>query len=457
MNFSKFLNFKNILFGAGIFAIIIAVLGFAGKLPFFSSSYEQKLTGTVNVWGTLPKTAMSLFVNDFNKDAKTYTMNYTEVSANDFNNKLIVALADGYAPDLVIAPAEIAFANLNRIYYTNPTTIPESTFRNIYADIASNLIDMPYGYIALPISVDPLVLYYNRDLLSSNGYSSPPTTWGDFYNYEEKMTRQNNNGDITLSTIAFGTYDNIPNITDIIMSMIIQQGELPIARNYMTDPSTGKYLAKYTINVDNLNPETGISPLNSALAFTKDFSDTQKSTFNWGPRSGNALNEFISGNLAFYIGFASEAGYIKSANQKLYFDYTLLPQVSGSKVSATYGKLYTVFMLATSPGASPNSLPYQVMQYFASPGKFNSYLVGLTGGVSVLKSNIAANISSGDQGAEIFGNSALISKGFYDLHRKDLESLMREAIRQVYNGEKSTVEASKVFSDNLQTIYDGGN
>lgn len=456
MNFSRFINFKSILFGAAIFSVIIAVLGFSGKLPFFNSSSKQKLTGTVNIWGTLPYSAMAPWVDDFNKEAKTYTLNYTEVSSAQFNNKLIVALADGYAPDLVIAPAEIAFANLNRIYHTSPTTIPESTFRNTYADVASNLIDMPYGYIALPISVDPLILYYNRDLLSSNGFANPPTTWGDFYSYEEKITRQNANGDLTLSTIAFGTYDNIPNITDIIMSMIIQQGQIPVNKAYGQDPS-GNYAVKYMVNVDVPNPETGISPLNSALAFTKDFADTQKTTFNWSPRSGNALNEFISGNLAFYIGFASEASYIKSANQKLYFDYTLLPQVAGSKVSATYGKLYTVFMLSTSPGASPVSLPYQVMQYLGAPGKYNSYLVGLTGGVSVLKSEIAANISSGDQSAEIFGNSALISKSFYDLHRGDLEVLMREAIRQVYNGEKSTVEASKIFADNLQTIYSGGN
>ncbi len=456
MNFSHFLNFKNILLGTAFFGIIIAMLGFSGKLPFFSSSYKQKLTGNVNVWGTLPYSSMAPFVNDFNKEAKTYTMSYMEVAEQDFNKKLIVALADGYAPDLVIAPSEVAFANINRIYYTSPTTIPESTFRNTYVDISSILINMPYGYMALPISVDPLVLYYNRDILSSNGFTNPPTTWGDFYSYEEKITRQNSNGDITLSTIAFGTYDNIPNITNTILSMIIQQGQIPVSKSYGQDPS-GNYITKYKVNVNEMDLESGISPLNSALAFTKDFSDTQKTTFNWGPRSNNALNQFISGNLAFYIGFASEAAYIKSANQKLYFDYSLLPQVSGSKVSATYGKLYTIFMLSTSPGASTISLPYQVMQYFAAPGKYNSYLVGLTGGISVLKSQIAANISSGDQGAEIFGNSALISKNFYDLHRADLEALMREAIRQVYNGEKSTVEASKIFSDNLQTVYDTEN
>jgi len=455
MHFSRFLNFKGILLGSAIFAVIIAVLGFSGKLPFFSSSSQQKLTGTVRVWGTIPKSAMASFVDEFNKDAKSYTMQYTEYAATDINSKLILALADGYAPDLIIAPSDIAFANANRIFYTSPSTIPESVFRNTYADIAASLIDQN-GYIALPISVDPLVLYYNRDILSSNGFSEPPRTWGDFYTYEEKITKQYSDGSFALSTIAFGTYDNIPNITDTIMAMVIQQTGVPITKTYAYD-SLGNYGTKYIVNIDTPNPDTGISPLNSALAFTKDFADSQKTTYDWSPNSPNALSAFISGNLAFYIGFASEASYIKSANQKLYFDYTYLPQISGSLTSATYGKLYTVFMLSTSPGASVSSLPYQVMQYFANPGKYNDYLVGLTGGTSVLKSVIANNISSGDQGAEVFGNSALISKSFYDLHRSDLEALMREAIREVYNGEKSTVEASKIFSDNLQTIYDGGN
>ena len=115
-------------------------------------------------------------------------------------------------------------------------------------------------------------------------------------------------------------------------------------------------------------------------------------------------------------------------------------------------------MLRTSPGASPTSLAYQVMISLASgTGSINQSLVALTGGISALKANIANDIASGSQGAEIFGNSALMSKGFYDLHRRDLETLMREAIRKVYNGEASTVEASTAFSQNLQNVYNGEN
>ena len=274
-------------------------------------------------------------------------------------------------------------------------------------------------------------------------------------NILNKITKKDSGGNITLSTIAFGTYDNIPHITDIILSMIFQQGQNPVEQ-YASKDGNGNSISAYKILLDQSAIEGGISPLNASLAFTKDFSDTQKATYNWNATSPDALTQFISANLAFYIGYASEAAYIKSANQKLYFNYTYLPQADGSKTAATFGKLNTIFMLRTSPNASPTSLAYQVMVALAT-GPFSQNLVSTTGAISALKANIQSAISSGEQGAEIFGNSALISKTFYDLHRTNLESLMREAIRQVYNGEKSTVEASKQFSDNLQEVYNGQN
>ncbi len=108
-------------------------------------------------------------------------------------------------------------------------------------------------------------------------------------------------------------------------------------------------------------------------------------------------------------------------------------------------------MLKTS--SSPD-LAYPVMVALAT-GPFSKNLVQVTGGMPALKTDIAESLASGDQGAEIFGNSVLISKSFYDLHRNDLENLMREAVRQVYNGEKSTVEASQKFAEDLQAVYDG--
>lgn len=116
---------------------------------------------------------MNAFVDNFDKTAKTYNMIYTEVKESEINQKLILALADGYAPDLLITPSEVVFANQNRLLPINKTSITESDFRNLFIDAASILIDTN-GYLGLPLSIDPLVLYYNRDILSSNGYITAP-------------------------------------------------------------------------------------------------------------------------------------------------------------------------------------------------------------------------------------------------------------------------------------------
>lgn len=448
MNLARFLNFKSIILGVAIFGVIFAVLAFSGKIPIFNSTAKQKLTGTLQVWGTLPKASMNGFVDTFDKTAKTYTMVYTEVPETEINQKLVLALADGYAPDLLITPSEVVFANQKRLLPISLATISETDFRNTFVDGASILITAD-GYLGLPLSLDSLVLYYNRDILASVGYIKPPTLWSDFYDYDQKITKRDSAGALQMSTIAFGTYNNNPHITDIILAMVMQQGQSPVAQTFARD-SIGNYSVKYNVQLDTPVVKGNLSPLNSALSFTKDFADILKPTYNWDVTSRNALTEFISGNLAFYIGFASEANYIKSANQNLYFDYALLPQVENSQVKTTYGKLYTLSMLKTSPN---QALAYPVM-YALATGPLSQSLIALTGGVSALKTNIASGIASGDHAAQIFGSSALISKTFYDLHRQTLESLMAEAVNQVYTGEKSTVEASQALVEQLQTTYD---
>jgi len=109
--------------------------------------------------------------------------------------------------------------------------------------------------------------------------------------------------------------------------------------------------------------------------------------------------------------------------------------------------MYTLSLLKSAPNSAA---AYSTMLSLAT-GKYGSTLSGSTGGVSALKSVLAA--PSGEQSSIIFGKSALTAKGFQDLHRDQLESLVKQSIESVYTGSKSTVEAAKDFSGNLQEVY----
>ena len=447
----KLLTFKGILIAIAIFGIIFALLGLSGKLPFLNNGSKQKLTGNLRVWGIIPKNDFGDFEGLFNKTAKTYSMSYKEVDYNDFNLELIKAIADGNAPDIIIGPSELSFANEKRIYPISTQVITESNFRNYFINTASILYSpLLGGYLGLPISIDPLILYYNRDILSSHGILYPPKTWADVIEYTKKISGADQDGNTKLSTIAFGTYDNIPHISDILLSLVFQQGQIPVSFDYKKN-ADGLYKAKYNVLLnENLDPaDDNSSALSFAFAYTKDFSDTQKEVYNWNSNSSDALSSFVGGELAFYIGYASELSYIKSANQKLYFDYTVLPQIS-EKNLASFGRLNTISILNTSPNIN---LAEQVVVALTT-GVFSQDLTGVVGGVSALTNNINTLLSSGIQSDEILGRSALISKNFPDLHRNDLEKSMREAIRLIYSGAKSTTEASSIFTKSLQDVYD---
>jgi hypothetical protein len=100
---------------------------------------------------------------------------YKEFSEENISGALITALADGNAPDLIITPYSLALQNSSRINTISNTTISESDYRNTFADESQILIS-PNGYLGFPISIDPLVMYYNRDILSTSGIAAAPST-----------------------------------------------------------------------------------------------------------------------------------------------------------------------------------------------------------------------------------------------------------------------------------------
>ena len=98
--------FKNIIFGVGILAALVAMLIFSGRLPIGKSN-KVTATGEVVAWGTLPQASMENLFQSINNTTKTYRISYYEVSEATFSSKLLEALASGRGPDLIIPPYQI--------------------------------------------------------------------------------------------------------------------------------------------------------------------------------------------------------------------------------------------------------------------------------------------------------------------------------------------------------------
>jgi len=77
---------------------------------------------------------------------------------------------------------------------------------------------------AVPLSVDTLALYYNVDLLSSAGISTPPRTWDEFNDAVRKITVRDDRGGIKRAGAAIGTDKNINRASDIFALLMMQSG-----------------------------------------------------------------------------------------------------------------------------------------------------------------------------------------------------------------------------------------
>jgi hypothetical protein len=192
----------------------------------------------------------------------------------------------------------------------------------------------------LPALTNPLVLYWNKDLLASAGYSQPPRYWDELFDMARAITScqasvvathsstvagcDRPTLSIKKATVALGSWDNVRHAKDIMSAVIMQQGGAITARD--DHGNLGSAL---------LNGTGGpSSAVQSAVRYYTEFSDPTKDDYSWNASLPDSLSAFASGNLALYIGTASEAALIAKSNPNLNVGKNPISNMFGKKGTA---------------------------------------------------------------------------------------------------------------------------
>ena len=154
---SNILSLRNIILGVGIFATLASVIVFSHP----SKKTESGAQGNVTIWGTVPQEIISDSLQRFNPTAKNYGLTYIYIPEEKFNQKLLEGLANNNGPDLILAPYQMILTQAQRL---QPFPITATEYKNIYVDGAGVLYAKD-GALALPVSIEPMVLFYNRSLI----------------------------------------------------------------------------------------------------------------------------------------------------------------------------------------------------------------------------------------------------------------------------------------------------
>jgi ABC-type glycerol-3-phosphate transport system substrate-binding protein len=310
-----------------VFGVFVA-LAIAGLLLFsiYQGGNSAAKVGTVTIWGVLPSATVGTQLDALKAAHKEYAnVNYVEKSAASFDAVLADALASGTGPDLILISQEQLLTEKNKISVIPFSVISERTYLNTFVPI-DELFLTDQGMYGIPFTVDPLVMYYNRTMLPT-----PPATWEAVTGLAPRLT-QKSGGQVYKSAIALGGYGNIDNARAIISTLLFQSGS-PI-----TTLSNGAVRAAITQSSNAAS--AGVNPAESAINFYTQFADPAKTVYSWNGSLANARQAFTAGDLALYIGYASEEPFLAAANPNLDFDMTTVPQPATSQTRTTYGLAY---------------------------------------------------------------------------------------------------------------------
>ena len=424
--------------------IIMGIFGFvalAGIVLFanfkgFSSGVAP--VGNVAIWGTLPQDAMLAGLNDFRQAHQEYsTVTYTQRPQETFDADLAEAIAAGRGPDLVILTQEDLAAAEAKLALIPSSVISERDFRDAYLPI-SELYLVQGGTYGIPFLVDPLVLYYNRPILASSGAVQPPPTWEAVTGLAASVNRQTDAQAVIQSLIALGTYDNVENARGILSLLFLQAGYSITGRS-----ETG---IRSTLS-DATNQAFGTTAAESALNSYTEFANPTKTVYSWNRSLPNSRQAFLAGDLALYLGFASERQGIAMANPNLDFDMAPAPVPATATTRVTYGRAYAFAV----PRASANGEGALRVAMTLSDGNSSAIFARALG---MAPANRAVLVpAQGDLYEPVFYREALVARGWLSPAPSDTDRIFATMVGNVSSGKEAVPAAITTAGQSLNAAF----
>ena len=435
MSSSKDLNIFQVL--TIVVFLVIGIIGIAmfatGKTGIGGSNYKA------TIWGVLPKANVDAGLESFRLKGQDPSFTYIEYPEQGFEQAILKAIAEGNGPDAIIFPDYMYYNQINKLLTIPNTTITAEQYTNTYLDLARKFT-VQNGIKAFPILIDPLVMYYNVDLLKSEGILIPPKDWVEFANLTEKVVRKQDNGIIDRAYTALGEYGNIDHAKDIVFAMLAQVG----VKLSFYDPEQGVYVSGL------INQTTSSRLSREVMIYYTEFANPTKTSYTWNKSFKSSREAFLSGDLAIYFGPGSEVEYMRTRNPNLNFAIASIPQAYPDK-KVTQGKVYSLGFMVTSK--NPNATYQSVMSFFDTfqMNKSLSDSIHLASARRdvLLKSELAkTNVD-----AAVINNSAIYAETWLDPDAYSTDEILSKMITAIVSGTQNISDAINDASERLDRLY----
>src|SRR3989338_571192 len=386
-------------------ALIIVTTGFRCK---WITPQQKELLKPIelNWWGVADDPDnFSELINDYRQLHPNISIKYRKLRAEEFETELINALAEDRGPDIIslkntwltkyLSKIEPLPAKTTLAYEVTKTSLgvkqetivevretPSLTpaqLKTGFIDVVSSDVVRQEKIYGLPLSVETLVLFYNRDLLNNAGIPLPPNSWEELQAQVKKLTFQDQDGDLIQSGAALGRSDNIKNSADIVSLLMIQNG---------SQMTSGRQITFAAIPPNF--PDRTYNPGPKAVEFYTDFANPTKEVYTWNETFPNSIDAFAAGQVAMIFGYSDDIPILEMKRQgKLNYGIIGVPQIADrNEVNfASY------WVQAVAKKSENQNEAWDFIQFISKASEAKKYLAK-TGKVTALRSLIEEQVAN---------------------------------------------------------------
>ena len=410
-----------IIVGSVFFVVILFALIFLGVLPGLQSKTidQTKIVATLKVWGVFD--SQSDYQQIFDNFKTTYPN--VDIAYRSFNDEkdyqetLLDALAAGEGPDIFMIRNSDLSKQANKISPLPTSQFSLVSLRRSFPQIVEKNFVRKRSIYALPLSIDTMVLIYNRDLFNQAGIALAPTTWEEFKAIIPTLTKLDDSQNITQSAAAIGgSNENINTATDLLSLIMLQN-----KTQFIDERQSAAFASKEGL---------------AAFSFYTQFANPNNVNYTWNDSLPDSLTAFSQEKIAMIFDYAAVLPNIYNQNPFINIIIAPMIQPANADKNITYS----------------NYWGYTVSRQSRNTDLAWSFIINLTVQTNNVQSyiqktkkppalNVLINQYADDLELGVFAKQALIAQTWPQIDMQAVNQILSNAIELVNNNRLSIRES----------------
>jgi multiple sugar transport system substrate-binding protein len=395
--------------------VVISIFAFVGIIPGIFKKDQEKVT--LNLMGFEDRRVFSPVIKNFNDRFPYIKVKYQQINFNNYEDVLVNQLAAGTGPDVFMFHSTWLPKHFDKITPVGTERFNISEVNRLFPTVVRQDFAPSEVVFSLPLYIDTLALYYNKEIFDTKGIAIPPRTWLEFQDTVLKTRQKDRAGNLFQPGAAIGgSSRNISRATDILNLLFLQTGN-PMVDSRFTQAnfaSRGRQAFNYYLRFSNPND---------------DF-------YTWNKYQPFSADLFAEGKLPMMLHYRAQAFDIKQRSPFLSFGVASAPHPATPGPEVSYADYYG--LAVSNSSLNPQAAWEFIIHVTTDPKASNIYLSS-TGMPPALRSSIKEKLNDPELG--IFAKQALTARSWPQIDNRAVEVSFSKMIESVMEGRLRTDQA----------------